>query len=1018
MKRAAVAAAAVLAAIAAILAVKCSGSSREAASTKVSTSGATGATASRAAREEKPDPRTVARVAIHGVISEKGGGPLAGAQVCANGRIEHVPEDETRDPKCALTDPQGRYGFDDLYAGTYWVSASAPHHIPNMFAGPKPDKVSSLVLAPGQRRDDIDIALAPGGVEVRGTVADINGGPIAEAWVGVSPGNWYGGRAAATTRSAADGTFTAWVAAGPIDAQASADGYANGSQSGTAPTTHLEILLTPESVLAGTVVEAEGGAPVAGATVSIEPDWESGDYVNGGSATSDDQGRFRITRLAPGRYRPTATSLGRYGEPADSVLLGLGQTVEGVVIPVHAVRVVTGRIVIATEPASATPATPASAKPSEGASNGSGAPSALPGCAHGWLWVQGKTTRRFSASTEADGAVRIDAIVPGTYKVNVHCQGYVEEDEYADLVIAEADATGLEWRVHPGSTITGTVKTRAGAPVAGVYISARTIGGDPRGQRSWSNATSEDDGSFEIPGVFPGDYALEVMTDDHPKPKDPVKVTVVAGTGATVDVVLDDGGTIAGVVVDERGQPVTGARVNAMGDRWEWRGMGERTSDDGSFEVKGLAPGSYRVSASRSWTETMRKPGSTDDDVQGERTTVTAGQTSRVRLVVESQGGVIAGVVVDATGAPVPDAYLATERESDASGALAGSAARQSRWGWDKKPVVTDATGAFKISNLSPATYTVRAYRKGGGEAIAEHVASGTRNARLVMKPTGSLSGTVTLEGGHAPDDVTISVTDVKVGFSRREQLFRTQGAFVLADLPAGTFTVRASAAEGQVETQVTLAEGEHKTGLALQLEARVTVTGRLVTLDDHAPVPGLQVMIAPIKGGSGMMVTYGAQDKQNITDADGKFRVEDAPAGRVFVQAFPIDWEQSTFGFVRVARTLAGGGEVDVGEIKVPRRRVGARDRGGDLGFDLKEQPPDLDPEDAKLEVSRIRPDGPAVGSGLAVGDVIVAVDGTDVSGASSYLAWSLLNVPVGTKVALGLARGATISITTVPEP
>jgi C-terminal processing protease CtpA/Prc len=97
----------------------------------------------------------------------------------------------------------------------------------------------------------------------------------------------------------------------------------------------------------------------------------------------------------------------------------------------------------------------------------------------------------------------------------------------------------------------------------------------------------------------------------------------------------------------------------------------------------------------------------------------------------------------------------------------------------------------------------------------------------------------------------------------------------------------------------------------------------------------------------------------------------------------------------------------------QIAKRRIGPMDRGGDLGFELKEQPPDLEPEQEQLVVSLVRAEGPAVGSGLKVGDVIVSIDGVDVSGANYYLYWSLGQVKEGTRVSLGLARGEKINIT-----
>ena len=59
------------------------------------------------------------------------------------------------------------------------------------------------------------------------------------------------------------------------------------------------------------------------------------------------------------------------------------------------------------------------------------------------------------------------------------------------------------------------------------------------------------------------------------------------------------------------------------------------------------------------------------------------------------------------------------------------------------------------------------------------------------------------------------------------------------------------------------------------------------------------------------------------------------------------------------------------------------------------------------------MRANGPAIKSGLQVGDTIITVEGHDVSGVNAYLFWSLAAVPKGTTVVFGLERGTKISIT-----
>ena len=87
------------------------------------------------------------------------------------------------------------------------------------------------------------------------------------------------------------------------------------------------------------------------------------------------------------------------------------------------------------------------------------------------------------------------------------------------------------------------------------------------------------------------------------------------------------------------------------------------------------------------------------------------------------------------------------------------TARRSTRWGWWRKPVLTDTDGKFELKELSKGTYTVRVYRRGGGESFAEGVALGS-NITVTIKATGSIAGTVRVSGGSAPDEMRISITD------------------------------------------------------------------------------------------------------------------------------------------------------------------------------------------------------------------------------------------------------------------
>ena len=127
----------------------------------------------------------------------------------------------------------------------------------------------------------------------------------------------------------------------------------------------------------------------------------------------------------------------------------------------------------------------------------------------------------------------------------------------------------------------------------------------------------------------------------------------------------------------------------------------------------------------------------------------------------------------------------------------------------------------------------------------------------------------------------------------------------------------------------------------------------------------------------------------------------------------------ESTWGFVRhPVDVVVGAGVIDLGDVPAVKRRVKFGDPTGDLGLSFVEIAPDTEPEAYQLKVSKVRAGSPGEVAGVKAGDVIVTIDGLDIRGARSMLGWNLISVPVGARVALGLARGATVTVTAGAPP
>lgn len=943
---------------------------------------------SRTAITPPADPLTAPRGRIEGKISDPGGAPIAGATVCATGSSKLMSTQEVREPTCVKSAVDGAYVIADLFAVTYGVSAAAPHFIPANYQrevdGSWPD--GDVDLEHHSIATGIDLTLKPGGVEARGRVKDLSGGVVVGATVLVHGGSRWQWNAGVVTKSDDHGEFSAWVDSGHVTVTANAEGYGQGEKEGTAPGQTIEVLLTPEAVLVGRVIEAGAGTPIEGALVELPDQWQS--YSGGTSARTDADGRFRIDRLQPGRYKPTATAFGRYGQAKESVLLGLGQTSSEVVIEVIAVRVLEGHVVIV-------------------ATDGK-----RRSCARAWVALDDHAHGLSQhAASDDGGKVLFRALRPGTYEARVRCDAAIAEDKYPTIAVTDHDVTDVTWEVKDGSAIHGIVVDEDGAPIDEAWVSAQSTGGDPRAQHAWSGNKTKNDGLFVVRGVRPGKYKLSASAKDRPNRWDqPTEVTVPAGSDLNdVKLVIPNGGSIEGDVSDEDGAPVGGVDVRLEGGRNAW-GAETTSRDDGTFLMKGIDAGEYRVVASRGWENTMRAPGQSDDDIKGTKTIVKAGQTSHAHVTIERQTGVIHGVVVDADGRPVTDAFVDAQRESDSAAAASDRAQRELQWSWDRAPSLTDTEGKFTIEKLSKGTYAVRAFRRGGGDATAQHVALGT-TVTLRIPVTATIEGKVETAGGAAPDDFTINVTDRKKGFQREEAFFRTGGAFAMRDLPAGDFDLSATGPDGDVMIELSVAAGEKKTGVVLRMVARASVHGQAVSFDDGAPIPGLRAVIYQTRGG-GSSGWEGTQERKNVTDATGHFDIERAPVSKAYVMLSPVDFQDSDWGWGWAVRTIVSG-ENDLPPIRVVKRRVKPPALEGDLGFDIKEMPPDTEPDAMTFNVAVVRPDGPAAAAGLRVGDVITSVDGNDVTGVNAYLFEPLTTVLEGTKVTLGVARGDKIEIT-----
>lgn len=817
---------------------------------------------------------------ITGTVRDSGGAPLPGARVCAFPRGALLVLADVRAPACAEAGRDGHYAIEGLLPGRWLVHASAAEHQPAGWPGPAGR--SDLFLRPAEVRTGVDLALARGGVLLSGVVKDITGGVVEGALVTnfeAAP-QYEPGGALVAARTDAAGAFALWLRPGGTPVFAEADGYASGLAFTTAPNRGVQIVLTPESVLVGRVVEP-GGAPVAGARVEVSADTSDGGYGLAAAATTGPDGRFRLGRLLPGRYKPTAVADGRLGEAAAGVVLGLGEVSGDIEVVVHPAARLSGQVLYA----------------------GSREP-----CPYGQVSLGSLSGPRSGfEAIGPDGRVEFPALLPGAYEVAVLCAGAVAPAGPQRLEITGVEAIERVWEVERGQTIRGVVVDASGAPVPGLSVSAAMM--TPATEFAVAGGGGFDEatdaaGRFEIAGLVPGAYVLHPFADGVAPPREPVAVELPAGRDVDdVRVTLPPQGRVRGVVVDDLGDPVGGVFVVAIGEQ----GGGAQSSEDGRFEIRGLLPGDYQVRADRP----DAPPPMFEGPPPGVPARVEVDRPAEVRLVVPAARGELRGRVIDDGGAPVVDAHVVAVREPESGGPEPVDARTIARWAGGNNAVLVDQDGQFTIGRLTDGPYTVRAYRRGGGEAFAEHLRPGA-DVTLTLVPTATVGGRLL---GEPPEAFAVVLIDPSTMFARTEEFLRTGGRWSLAGVQAGRYELRIESPAGSASRTLELRPGEQRSDLQIDLDDAGRVRGRAVDAETGAPLAGMRVLV----GSAAARTRFGSPGREIVTGPDGRFEIAGLLPGEAWLSAMPND-PMATPGLMggHTTVTVAAGATIDAPDIQV----------------------------------------------------------------------------------------------------
>jgi large repetitive protein len=934
--------------------------------------------------------------------------PVAGAQVELYDSIPVLIGTTT-------TDTDGAYSFTGLAPGLYSVSVTAPTY------DPKIQFVS--VLAGQTTRSDILLPPSPG--QVNGTVTDTGLAPISGAVVklinttGVTVNQTVtGGGGTYPFTNVVPGAYTLAVSADTFQPATVAINVIRAQT-----TTQNVVLQTSVAQLSG-LVTGPGGIPIAGALVEVLN--QTGITLT--ETTTDGAGTYLLTKLAEGVYQIRVSAAGFSTELAgislqagdakviDFSLTTAFGTVSGTIsdaqtgegIPNTSIKVVTRSgiavgetltdangdyslsllgpetyiLTAATEGyagqtvgveiiAGATTTVDLQLEKQAGVLNGTVSDTGSNPLGNATVIVMKGTVPVAQAITDSAGTFSFPHLAPDTYTVTASASGYSTVVLGATVLPQEISSLAFVLQASPG-TIAGQVVDSGNQPIQGatVVIRENTAAG-----AVVATVLTDGNGQYLVPDLLPQAYVVIVSAPD--------KTTVITGaivtslTTTTVNVQLADlPGSISGSIFDATsGQPITGASVEVSVLNQAGAIVAHANSDlSGNYEITGLAPGVYTITAR-----------ATNYETSSASATVLANTNTPVSLALFASPGEIQGQVLAAgTLQPIAGAQVnaldfngsvVTSVYSDSQGSFVITGLAQGQYvisasagGFQSNhvgaivlantttpvqlqlnqdfgfingtaapgvpgttiqlfdinnlligTVVADGNGTFSFSGVAPGSYVLTATTPGYAvQSVGAIVQPGqTANVSFTLTPNpASISGTVLDTGMQPIVNAVVRILDLNettIGFGYTD----SNGSYSIGNLPAGSFVVVASAPEyvtGSVG--VTLGPGENKPGVDFTLGANAGgISGQVTDATNPAIfIAGAVVLIRSISDGNVVATAS--------TDQTGSYLIEHLLPGAYTVTVSAPSYADQSVGANVVSGETTGA---SVALLPLPGSIVGS---------------------------------------------------------------------------------------------
>lgn len=638
-----------------------------------------------------------------------------------------------------------------------------------------------------------------------------------------------------------------------LDLEASVEGYlpatatleAGALGRGSAPVFSLQ----PAAAVTGVVVDGEG-RPVPEVLITAATEGRRGARrVPPRYARSAKDGRFRLTVLSPDTlYTLEAVKTGFAPGREELLPLEEGQTREGLRLVLRRGLTAVGRVLDEEQQPVAGAQVRLAPLPEGG--EGISQLSAR--------WRGAREAR--PVTSDEEGRFVVEDLAPGRFDLHVQAEGLAPAlVPGVEIPDGEGPVDLGEVELEAGLSLEGRVVDSSGDPVAGVRVAAtqmsvvRAAAGSAR--RAVPEAYTGAAGRFRVVGLRAGEPAqLTVEREGYATRRLP---WVAIPPPEPLEIVLEPGSTVAGLVVGGDGEPVAGARVTAeAADAGpgsapaSWR-QSAVTDEEGRFEITDIAGGKL-------WLQAQAR-----GLLPGEKVPVevpSGGVLDNVRLTLEA-GATVLGRVRSPDGEPVAGARIEV---------LAGDRSFGRRSFLSRSDTATDGDGRYRLEGVPTGPQSLAATQQDYARAVRDlDVRPGENRLDFELAAGWEVAGRV-IDAAGAPVPGS-AVTLRPAEGSRQETTSGPDGAFAFQGVAEGTWRLRAEKpgqGVGEVPQPLTVA-GADLTGLEIRLEAGGRLLGRVLglTLDELA-----EVQVFAHSPGQGMRLAQ--------PDYEGAFVFEGLAAG------------------------------------------------------------------------------------------------------------------------------------------